>query len=124
LFRQHHARILFSGHDHLFEHWVERYEDVAGRKFRLDHVVTGGGGAPLYAYVGKPDLQEYLKTNASEKVALEQIARPGDEPGDGAYHFVLVKVDGERIDLEVVGVDWGRNFQPYRSRRMKLQDEN
>lgn len=124
LFRKQRVRMLFSGHDHLFEHWVERYEDVAGRKFRLDHVVTGGGGAPLYSYTGKPDLQEYLKANASDKVTLEQIARPGDEPGDGAYHFVLVKVDGERIDLEVIGVDWGKSFRPYRSNRMKLEDDS
>jgi hypothetical protein len=123
LFRKHRMRMLFSGHDHLFEHWVEYYED-AGKRFRLDHVVTGGGGAPLYSFTGKPDVQEYLQANAFDKVTLEQIARPGVEPGENPYHFVLVKVDGEKVDLEVIGVDWGRDFQPYRSRRMKLQDDS
>ena len=123
LFRKHHVRILFTGHDHLFEHWVERYEDISGKRFRMDHVVTGGGGAPLYSYTGTPDLQEYLMANASQKVTLEQIARPGVEPGENPYHFILVKVDGEKIDLEVIGVDWGKDFQPYRSKRMKLQDD-
>src|SRR5205823_2911193 len=52
LFRKHHVRLFFSGHEHLFEHWVERYQD-AGRSFRLDHIVSGGGGAPLYAYQGE-----------------------------------------------------------------------
>lgn len=122
LFRKHHTRMLFSGHDHVFEHWVERYED-AGKRFRLDHVVTGGGGAPLYAFSGMPDVQEYLRANAFDKVTLEQIARPGAEPGENPHHFVLIKVDGEKVALEVIGVDWGRNYKPYRSKRMKLQDD-
>src|SRR5437773_8832611 len=39
LFRRHRAAILFTGHEHLFEHWVERYEDSEGRKHRLDHIL-------------------------------------------------------------------------------------
>ena len=114
--------ILFSGHDHLFEHWVERYEDSEGRARRMDHITTGGGGAPLYAYRGEPDLREYLKMYAAEKVSLEHIVRPGMDPGDNPYHYLLVQVDGDRIRVEVVGVDWGRGFQPYRSNATDLQD--
>jgi hypothetical protein len=124
LFRRHHAAILFSGHEHLFEHWVERYEDGDGRKYRLDHVVTGGGGAPLYAYRGEPDLREYLKTNSAQKVSLDHIVKPGLDPGGNPYHFLLVQVDGDRIRLEITGVDWGRGFQPYRSNKAELQDAN
>lgn len=123
LFRRHRAAILFSGHEHLFEHWVERYEDSEG-KHRLDHITTGGGGAPLYFYRGEPDLQEYLKSNAADKVSLDHVVRPGMEPGDNPYHYLLVQVDGDRIRVEVVGVDWGRGFQPYRSNATELQDVN
>jgi len=122
LFRKHHVRMLFVGHDHMFEHWVERYEDEKG-KHRLDHVLTGGGGAPLYAYAGDPDTRDYIKAGATEKVTLDRIAKPPYEPGDGAYHYVLVKVDGDRISLEVIGVDWGRNYQPYRSNKADLSDK-
>lgn len=121
LFRRHHAAILFSGHEHLFEHWVERYEDSDGRKYRLDHIVTGGGGAPLYAYRGEPDLREYLRSSAAQKVSLDHIVRPGLDPGANPYHFLLVQVDGDRIRLEVTGVDWGRGFEPYRSNKAELQ---
>ena len=124
LFRRNHVAILFTGHEHLFEHWVERYEDSGGHKVRLDHILTGGGGAPLYPYRGEPDLREYLKTYAAEKVSLEHLVRPGMNPGDNPYHYVLVQVDGERIRLEVIGVDWGRGFQPYRSNAAELQDGN
>lgn len=122
LFRQHHVRLFFVGHDHMFEHWVERYEDGAG-KHRLDHVLTGGGGAPLYTYAGDPDTREYIKAGAAEKVTLERIAKPAYEPGMGAYHYTLVQVDGDQIKLEVIGVDWGRDFQPYRSNKATLNDQ-
>lgn len=122
LFRQHHVTMTITGHEHLFEHWVERYVDAEGRAFRLDHVVTGGGGAPLYTYSGEPALAEYRKTNAAEKVSLEHLVKPGPEPGDNPYHYVIVQVDGDEIRLEVVGIDWGRGFQPYRSSRATLKD--
>ena len=69
-------------------------------------------------------MREYLKTYAAEKVSLEHLVRPGMNPGDNPYHYVLVQVDGERIRLEVIGVDWGRGFQPYRSNAAELQDGN
>ncbi|MEO6237318.1 MAG: metallophosphoesterase, partial [Vicinamibacterales bacterium] len=46
LFRQYHVRMVVTGHDHLFDHWVERYDDN-GVAYRMDSIVTGGGGAPL-----------------------------------------------------------------------------
>ncbi|HEY3134842.1 MAG TPA: metallophosphoesterase [Blastocatellia bacterium] len=123
LFRRHRVAILFTGHEHLFEHWIERYEDAQG-KHRLDQIVTGGGGAPLYPYRGEPDLREYIKANAAEKVSLDHLVKPGMNPGDNAYHYLLVQVDGDRIRLEVTGIDWGRDFRPYRSNATELKDAN
>lgn len=123
LFRRHRLDILFTGHEHLFEHWIERYEDAQG-KHRMDQIVTGGGGAPLYPYRGEPDLREYLRANASEKVTLDHVVKPGMNPGDNPYHYLLVQVDGDRIRLEITGVDWGRDFKPYRSNATELQDVN
>lgn len=121
LFHKHHVRIFFSGHEHFYEHWVERYSDEKG-SHRLDHITTGGGGAPLYTYTGDPDTRPYIQAHADLRVTLDRIAKPPYEPGLGAYHYVIVKVDGDRIDLEVVGVDWGRNYQPYRSNKADLSD--
>ena len=121
LFRTHHVRLSFTGHEHLFEHWVERYADASG-PHRLDHIVSGGGGAPLYPYQGEPDLREYMRANAQNKVAMEHLVKPGFERGGSPYHYVIVRVDGDQLDLEVVGVDWGAGFQPYRSNKAALQD--
>lgn len=120
LFRKHHVRLMLNGHEHLFEHWVERYQDATGRAYRLDQIVSGGGGAPLYSYQGEPDLREYQRAASSEHVTDEHLVRPGISPGDNPYHYVVVHVDGDRIRVDVVGVDFGRDFQPYRSRSADL----
>ena len=121
IFRQHHVKLLLAGHEHLFEHWVERYADETGLH-RIDEMVSGGGGALLYAYTGEPDLREYLKAGAAENVSMTHLARPSADPGGNPFHYVVIHVDGERLSLEVVAVDWGRGFAPYRSNTALLVD--
>jgi len=121
LFRQHHVRLLLTGHEHLFEHFVERWTDASGTH-RIDQIVSGGGGAPLYGHVGEPDVRAYLAADSAQRLSLEHLARPDDDPGANPFHYVIVHVDGTRIDVEVVAVDWGRNFAPYRSRGAVLAD--
>ena len=120
LFRKHHVTAIFAGHEHLFEHWVERYQDKAGHDFRIDQVVTGGGGAPLYGHSGEPNLADYVKAGKPEKVQVKHLVRPGPRSGDTPYHYVIVQVDGNQIRLEVIGVDWGKDFRPYQSRKMEF----
>jgi 3',5'-cyclic AMP phosphodiesterase CpdA len=119
LFRTNHLAALFCGHEHLFEHWVEKYEQ-SGKRYRLDHIISGGGGAPLHGYRGEPDTSSYVKTNSAEKVTLDHIVIPGLNPGNNPYHYVIVYVDGTEIRFEVIGIDWGKDFQPYRAPRTEL----
>jgi hypothetical protein len=111
LFNAHHVNVVFAGHDHLFEHWIERYEDLSGRH-RMDLVVTGGGGAPPYPYVAEPDTSGF---NIANHASLEHPVKPGLNAGDTPYHFVIVRVDGSRLGMEVVGVEPGKTFRPYDS---------
>jgi hypothetical protein len=122
LFRTHGVRLIVTGHDHLFEHWVERSVDPSGMPRRIDILVTGGGGAPPYSHSGEPDLTDYVRDFEAAKIQIEHLVRPGPDPGDNPYHFVIVRVDGEDISLDVVGVDWGRGFRPYRSSGISLSD--
>jgi Calcineurin-like phosphoesterase len=121
LFHANHVRILFSGHEHLFEHWVEHYSDSSGTH-RMDLIVSGGGGAPIYAYTGEPDVTDYLKANAASHVTLDHLVKPSVERGLNPYHYLLVRVDGDRLDVQVLSVDWGSDFAPYRSNKVSLQD--
>jgi hypothetical protein len=121
LFRKHHVRLLLTGHEHLFEHWVERYVDASGAH-RIDQIVSGGGGAPLYGYVGEPDLTAYVATDTAAKIRLQHLVKPAMDPGANPFHYVVVHVDGEKINVEVVAADWGRGFAPYRSNNVTMTD--
>ena len=122
LLRAQRVELLFTGHEHLFEHWVERWRDGSGRWQRMDQLVTGGGGAPIYRYTGEPDLQPYLAAGVKDSVRLQHLVKPGMETGENPYHYLVVHVDGARVWHEVISVDWGTGFSPYRSNRAMLGD--
>ncbi|MDZ4675689.1 MAG: metallophosphoesterase [Gemmatimonadota bacterium] len=122
MFRANRVSLLATGHEHLFEHWVERYQDAAGAPQRLDQLVTGGGGAPLYPYRGEPDLREYLAAGRPDSVRVQHLVRPGPERGDNPYHYLIIHVNGGQLSVEVQSVDWGTGFAPYRSNRAVLRD--
>jgi hypothetical protein len=113
LFREHHVRLLLTGHDHLFDHYVERYDDAQGTH-RIDHVVTGGGGAPIYQYVGEPDRARYEQSALPQIVHLTHAARPGTAEADNPHHLVVIEVRHERLRLRVVATV-AAPFQPYGS---------
>jgi hypothetical protein len=121
LFQTHHVRAVFSGHEHLFEHWVARYAE-SGKPYRMDLIVSGGGGAPIYTYTGEPDLKEYLQANRATSLTLQHLVKPSADAGQNPFHYLIVHVDGERLEVEVIGVDWGAAFQPYRSNKTTLDD--
>ncbi len=117
LFRRHHVRLLIAGHDHLYDHFVERYSD-GGTTYRIDSLVTGGGGAPKYSYAGEPDLRPYIAAGASENLRVEHLMKPGIAP-DNQHHFVIIQVDGDKLSLEVVG-SGPTEYKPYGGSRSKL----
>lgn len=118
LFQKHHVRMTICGHDHLLDHFIERYDD-GGRTYRMDHLVSGGGGAPSYVYTGEPDLQAYLTANAARNVRVEHLIKPGREVADNPHHFVIVRVDGDRLSLEVVSTG-PAPYRPYGLERVNL----
>jgi 3',5'-cyclic AMP phosphodiesterase CpdA len=118
LFHKYHVRMTLCGHDHLLDHFVERYDD-AGKMYRMDHLVTGGGGAPTYIYQGEPDLQLYLRENAATNVRVEHLMRPGATIEENPNHFVAIRVDGTKLSLEVVAPQ-AVQYRPYGRERIDL----
>jgi hypothetical protein len=118
LFHRHHVRMTICGHDHLLDHFVERYED-RGRTYRMDHVVSGGGGAPTYTYRGEPDLEAYLSAHTPLNVRIEHLLKPGPLVENNPHHFLLVRVDGDRLSLEVVGTG-PAPYIPYGRQQVEL----
>jgi hypothetical protein len=118
LFRKHHVRLLLTGHDHLYDHWVERYDD-AGVPHRMDMIITGGGGAPRTGYIGEPDLRSYVAASPTENIRLEHLVRPGDTAATNPHHFTVVRVDGDRLSVEVIGTG-DTPYAPYSGGRAKI----
>jgi len=102
LFRKHHVRMLITGHDHLYDHFVERY-DSGGVTYRMETIVTGGGGAPLYGYIGEPDLRGYVAASPGDNIRVEHLMKPGPTAAENPHHFVVIQVDGDRLSLQVMG---------------------
>jgi len=119
LFRKHHVRLAIAGHDHLFDHWVEHYS-TDGVPYRIDSLVTGGGGAPSYSYSGEPDLRTYLADAAADTVRVEHLTKPGATPDENPHHFVVIQVDGDRLSLEVIGTG-PTEYRPYGGMRSTIE---
>lgn len=111
LFRKHHVRLLVTGHEHLYDHFVERYDDQ-GKTYRMDVIVTGGGGAPIVTYYGEQDLRAYLAAGAPANVKVEHLMKPGMTPAENPHHFVVIQVDGDKLSLEVIGTG-ATPYTPY-----------
>jgi len=122
LFRTHHVALVLGGHDHEFEHWVEHYTDGSGTH-RIDQIVSAGGGAPAYAYSGEPDTADYLAAGATQKVQLEHIVKPKPAAADNKPHFIIVRVDGTQLSVEVVGLPPAADFKPYGKDVFDLRDQ-
>jgi Calcineurin-like phosphoesterase len=123
LFRRYHVRMTITGHDHLYDHWVERYTET-GISYRRDDLVTGGGGAPIYTYRGEPEMQAYLAAGADRSVQVQHLTKPGVTAEENPHHFVVVQVDGDRLSFEVIGTG-ANDYRPYNGRsRIELNDPN
>jgi len=83
-----------------------------GVAYRMDMVISGGGGAPTYVYTGEPNLDAYMAEGKDQQLRVEHIARPGPAIEDNPHHFIVVRVDGERLSLEIVGTG-ARPYAPW-----------
>ena len=120
LFRKHHVRMTVTGHDHLYDHWIEHYDDASGTH-RMDHIVSGGGGAPIYAYRGEQDQTRYIASAAPQHITIQHAAKPRPDLADNPHHFVIFEVDGDRIWEKWVSID-AAPFMPFGQPRVELAD--
>jgi hypothetical protein len=55
-------------------------------------------------------------------VELQHLVKPGTEEAPGPYHFVIVRVDNGRFEMQVVGVGAGKGYAPYGGNQVELED--
>ena len=122
LFRRHHVGLLITGHDHLFDHWVERYVDKENRGIAWISHHRRGRRAALRVQ-GRARPERVPSSSSSDRVTVEHVAKPGPTLADNPYHFVVIQVDGDRLSLEVVSS--GAVLAPYNGRsRIDLFDRS
>jgi len=120
LFRKHHVRMTITGHDHLYDHYIEHYDDSTGTH-RMDQIVAGGGGAPIYTYRGEQDLDAYAAAAAPQRVSVMHAARPSTVEAENPHHFLIFEVDGDRIWEKWVATS-AAPFMPFGKPRIELTD--
>ncbi|MBI5380578.1 MAG: metallophosphoesterase family protein [Opitutae bacterium] len=99
LFRQHRVDIVAAGHSHLYERFRPLVPRADPQAWAIQHITTGGGGAPLSKPVADPALAShaavfhYLLMHATPDT---MTARTIDIDGKEIDRFALHKTDGRQ----------------------------
>ncbi len=99
LFQQYGVQIVFSGHEHLYEHSVLRYGksgDVSAGEIHF--IISGGGGVPLRDKSDNDTRKKYLEHFRDEGFDVEQISY------EKKFHFCRVGVNNEQVGIDVFEV--------------------
>jgi hypothetical protein len=54
----------------------------------------------------------YVAAARPLEVSLERVVKPGAAIADNPHHFIVVRVDGARLSLEVIGTG-PTGYRPY-----------
>lgn len=99
LFQKHGVQVVFSGHEHMYEHTLLQLTPVTqGDTDPVHLVVTGGGGAPLRGAKDAEANRALLERFADEGVDVRFLRQ------EQVHHFCLVEVDRSEIKIDVYEV--------------------
>ena len=94
LFEKHGVQVVFSGHDHLYQHSILNYNDDK----QIHFIVGGGGGTPLR---GEPDREAQMSV---QQHFIDEGLDISYEKQAMIYHYYLVQVNSGEIEIKVVEV--------------------
>ncbi|UCG51005.1 MAG: metallophosphoesterase [Candidatus Latescibacterota bacterium] len=90
--------VVFTGHQHMYEHNVLEGIGDVDLNNDLHFVVTGGAGAPLHPGLSKEDIAELEQTYRSEGLVAASVRQ------DVVYNYCLVEVTPDHISIDVYAV--------------------
>jgi acid phosphatase len=90
LFRSNQVDVVFAGHSHIYERFRPLVPRAEPGAWPIQHITSGGGGAPLYETVTHP--------------ALLAVAKK--------YHFLVIHATAEKFAARVIDVD-GQEFDRF-----------
>lgn len=86
IFQQYGVNLIFTGHNHHYAHAF--FND-------MDHIITGGGGSPLYDFVDNVE------------------SKPGYRMHDKSYHYCLVEVNGQQAKVTAIRAQDGSIIETF-----------
>ena len=100
LFKEYKVQLIIAGHEHYYEHNVLKYVSK-DKNYNMHILVTGGGGTPLRPLVSLSKVSKWLDRDMHNGYEVEMVNRAEE------YHYCIVSVSENGINIEVVTVDDG-----------------
>jgi hypothetical protein len=93
------VQVVFSGHDHLFQHSILKSESkVNGKIGEVHFIVGGGGGTPLRGPESSEIRSEYFMNFEREGLDISLVKQ------GKIYHYFMVEVEEDRLVVQVYKV--------------------
>lgn len=93
------VQIIFSGHEHLYEHDIIKIPDRQNQtETKIHLVISGGGGAPLRNEATEKELSRYHRNYQQEGLAVQLMKQ------ESQFHYCLTTVGPDRIKIAVISV--------------------
>ena len=98
LFEREGVQIVFSGHQHMFEHDILTVTNERGDREAIHFVITGGGGAPPHRGRSKDEIAQFAADYRRQglEVACDLQA--------AVYNYCVVDIDPREIAIRVFEV--------------------
>ncbi len=94
LLKQHQVDVIFSGHEHLYQHVSIPYEDEMGAEKALHFVTSSSGGVPLRRVEDEETLKEFEDHFSENNLAVQRHELVS------VHHYTEVRMDAEALYLE------------------------
>ncbi|TDI78498.1 MAG: hypothetical protein E2O79_11585 [Caldithrix sp.] len=109
LFQEQGVQIVFSGHEHVYEHNVVRYNlDGNLPDGEIHFIVSGGAGVPLRDATLHSKMAGFVQNYRDQGFDARSLQQ------EKVYHYCLVEINHDRVKIEAIEVT-GDPAQPSKS---------
>lgn len=106
MFQEQRVRIVFSGHEHIYEHNVLRYKlDGNLPDGEIHFIVSGGAGVPLRDATRRRKMEGFMQNYRDQGFDARSVQQ------EKVYHYCLVNINPDEVKIEVIEVT-GNPAQP------------
>ena len=99
LFGEHGVQVVFSGHEHLYEHNIFEYAAPTGGTDILHTVITSGAGTPVRKTATADEFEERMQQYEEANLDVTNVIQRS------VYHYTEVVVDEEALTIETYQVE-------------------